>query len=315
VEGRRSELRRHIPVMPEEVLQYLNPQPGAVIVDGTVGEGGHSKLIADKIGPQGRLICCDIDNELLEIAEEKLNVSEAQVDFIRDNFKNLPDVLPIVGIDQVDGFFLDLGVSIRHFEDPGRGFSFRLDGPLDMRLDRERMISAADLVNRLSADELENIFRDFGEEKMARRIARAIVKKRGKSPIRTTLQLAEIAASVQHASKQRIDPATRVFQALRIAVNEELDGLYEFIIKAARMLRKGGRMVVISFHSLEDRLVKAAYRFLESNCICPPDFPVCKCDKKKEVCILTKKPRSPSEEELQKNPHSRSAKLRACERI
>jgi len=301
--------------MPGEVLQYLHLQPGDIIVDGTVGEGGHSKLIADKISPHGRLICCDIDEELLEIAESNLMGSTAQVDFIRDNYKHLPAVLPDLGINVVDGFLLDLGVSIRHFENPARGFSFSKDGPLDMRLDRRKRTTAAELVNSLASDDLEKIFRDFGEEKMARRIARAIVRTREKEPIRRTGQLAEIITDVKQHTKGRIDPATRIFQALRIAVNQELAGLHEFIISAARMLRKGGNMVIISFHSLEDRIVKGAYRFLESSCICPPEFPVCKCNKQSEINILTKKPVIPNEEEVMRNPHSRSAKLRAYERI
>jgi 16S rRNA (cytosine1402-N4)-methyltransferase len=310
-----QEGKSHIPVMPEEVMQYLAPEKGAFIIDATTGEGGHSLLIAGRIGPQGRLLCCDVDSELIEIAEKNLSQVEPAVSFIRSDYKALPDILKNEYKDRPDGILVDLGACSKHFDSAERGFSFRLEGPLDMRFNRRTGKTAADLINSLTAPELERIFREYGEEKKARNVARAIVNERARNPIETTVQLAVIVRGAAGRQKNNIDAATRVFQALRIAVNHELEGLKEFIMEAARLLKPGGKMVVISFHSLEDRIVKEAFRYLASDCICPSNFPVCICEKKPEVSILTKKPVTPAERESRENPRSRSAKLRACRKL
>lgn len=310
-----QEGKGHIPVMPEEVMRYLAPEPGAFIIDGTTGEGGHSLLIARRIGPQGRLLCCDVDSELIEIAEKNLSKVEPAVSFIKSNYKALPKIVESGFEERPDGILVDLGACSRHFDNADRGFSFRLDGPLDMRFNRETGKTAADLVNSLAAPELERIFREYGEENRARNVARAIVDARAQSPIETTVQLAEIVRGAAGRHKSNIDAATRVFQALRIAVNSELEGLREFVLEAVRLLKPGGKMVVISFHSLEDRIVKEAFRYLASDCICPPSIPVCVCDKRSEAEILTRKPVIPTEKEARENPRSRSAKLRACRKL
>jgi 16S rRNA (cytosine1402-N4)-methyltransferase len=310
-----QEGKSHIPVMPEEVMQYLAPEKGAFIIDATTGEGGHSLLIAGRIGPQGRLLCCDVDSELIEIAEKNLSQVEPAVSFIRSDYKALPDIIKNEYKDRPDGILVDLGACSKHFDSAERGFSFRLEGPLDMRFNRRTGKTAADLINTLTAPELERIFREYGEEKKARNVARAIVNERARNPIETTVQLAVIVRGAAGRQKNNIDAATRIFQALRIAVNHELEGLKEFIMEAARLLKPGGKMVVISFHSLEDRIVKEAFRYLASDCICPSNFPVCICGKKPEVSILTKKPVTPAERESRENPRSRSAKLRACRKL
>jgi len=310
-----QEGKGHIPVMPEEVMKYLAPEKGAFIIDATTGEGGHSLLIAVRIGPQGRLLCCDVDSELIEIAEKNLSQVEPAVSFIRSDYKALPKIIESEYKDRPDGILIDLGACSRHFDSAERGFSFRLVGPLDMRFNRGTGKTAADLVNSLTVSELERIFREYGEEKKARSVARAIVNERARNPIETTVHLAGIVRGVAGRQKSNIDAATRVFQALRIVVNRELEGLREFIMEAVRLLKPGGKMVVISFHSLEDRIVKEAFRYLASDCICPPYLPVCICGKKPEVNILTKKPVIPTEKEAKENPRSRSAKLRACRKL
>jgi 16S rRNA (cytosine1402-N4)-methyltransferase len=310
-----QEGKSHIPVMPEEVMNYLAPKKGAFIIDGTTGEGGHSLLIAGRIGPQGKLLCCDVDSELIEIAKRNLSQVEPAVIFIRSDYKALPKIIESEYEDRPDGILIDLGACSRHFDSAERGFSFRLEGPLDMRFNRQTGRTAADLVNSLTGPELERIFREYGEEKKARSVARAIVDERASNPIETTVQLAKIVRGAAGRQKGNIDAATRVFQALRIAVNSELEGLREFIMEAVRLLKPGGKMVVISFHSLEDRIVKDTFRYLASDCICPSNFPVCRCEKKSEVTIFTRKPVIPSEKEAKENPRSRSAKLRACGKL
>jgi 16S rRNA (cytosine1402-N4)-methyltransferase len=282
---------RHRPVLPREVLSWLDPQPGQIVVDATVGAGGHAQLIAGRIGPSGKLIGLDRDASMLELARPR--IVGCQVTLLHGNFENLRHVLDHSGINRVDAVLADLGFASDQVERPERGFSFQEPGLLDMRLDPTERETAADLVAKLPEKELADVFWHYGEERFSRRIARRIVETRKRQPITTTLQLAELVRrSVPRSGK--IDPATRVFQALRIAVNDELGALDRLLADLPRCLKPGGRAVIISFHSLEDRRVKQAFRDKE-----PWD-------------VLTRKPVTASEEEMQSNPRARSAKLRAA---
>ncbi len=305
----------HQPVMPVEVLRFLDPEPGMVILDGTTGEAGHSRLIAEKIGADGRLICLDLDSSLIEIARENLTGVEAGVDLVNINFKRFKEALDDLGVAGLDGILVDLGVASYHFDTPERGFSFRFDGPLDMRLNRKQELTAEEVINNYSEKELAGIFAGYGEERRARHIARAIIKERGERPIKTTTELADLISEVAPGRNKKIHPATKVFQALRIVVNRELEELEDFFKSAVRRLNPGGKMVVISFHSLEDRVAKDTFRFLAKDCVCPPEFPVCICDKRADIKILTTKPVIPSQEEIERNPRARSSKLRAVEKL
>ena len=288
---------RHVPVLLAEVLEGLNPQPGGVFVDGTLGGGGHARAIAERVGPTGRVIGLDRDPEAIAAAIE--NLRGLPIECIQANFCELPEVLDEIGIPAVDGIVLDLGLSSDQFADVSRGFSFDSDGALDMRFNPLKGEPASRLVNRLSAEHLADLIFHFGEERFSRRIARAIVEKRHHNPINTSRQLAEIVrqAVPAIAKKQRIDPATRTFQALRIAVNDELKSLDTALRRLPDCLKPGGRLAIISFHSLEDRPVKEAFQ------------------SDPRLRRLTKKPITPHEAEIARNPRSRSAKLRVAERI
>jgi 16S rRNA (cytosine1402-N4)-methyltransferase len=308
---------KHEPVLFSEVLEALEPNRGdGVLVDATVGLGGHAEALLER-NPDVRLVAIDRDPEALERSRQRLSRFGDRVTFVRGRHESLIDILKQLGIATVSGLLADLGVSSMQLDDAARGFSFRFEGPLDMRMagtgDEGR--SAADLVNRLDEYELAKIIRDYGEEPMARRIARAIVAAREEAPITTTTRLTEVIRSVKKSRPHDIDPSTLTFQALRIATNEELIGLDRFIDDAVSVLETGARVAVISFHSLEDRIVKRAFRRLEGECTCPPNMPVCGCGAKALVRILTGRPVTASEEELQRNPRSRSAKLRVAERI
>ncbi|HOM17540.1 MAG TPA: 16S rRNA (cytosine(1402)-N(4))-methyltransferase RsmH [Thermoguttaceae bacterium] len=284
----------HIPVLLTEVLHWLDPQPGQVVVDGTVGGGGHARQIAQRLGPTGKLIGVDLDPAALEFAEKRL--AGLPVQLIQGNFADLPEILRQLGIPAVHGILLDLGMSSLQLADANRGFSFSQDGPLDMRLDPSRGEPAWRLVNRLSATHLADLFRRYGEERWSRRIAQAIVAHRRQGLITTTGQLAAIIHScLPRRAGDRIDPATRTFQALRIAVNQELDSLQTALRRLPDCLTPGGRFAVISFHSLEDRLVKQAFAGDE------------------RLQVLTRRPIRPSETEISQNPRSRSAKLRVAQ--
>ncbi|RMF46160.1 MAG: 16S rRNA (cytosine(1402)-N(4))-methyltransferase RsmH [Deltaproteobacteria bacterium] len=306
----------HRPVMPEQVLQLLRPQSGGVYLDGTVGGGGHAALVLEASAPDGRLIGLDRDPEALAAAAERLRPFGERAILVRSAFADFPRVLEGLGIDGLDGMLLDLGVSSHQLDTAGRGFSFRLDGPLDMRMNPGEGESAAELVARLDAGELARVFRDYGEERFARRIARRIVERRDEEPITTTAQLAELVAAVVPASRdsRRIHPATRVFQALRIAVNGELEQVRQGVEAGIRYLKPGGRLAVISFHSLEDRIVKQLFRDAARGCICPPRLPVCQCGREPEVNLLTRKAWRATETEIANNARARSAVLRAVER-
>jgi 16S rRNA (cytosine1402-N4)-methyltransferase len=308
---------KHEPVLFSEVLEFLEPNRGdGVLVDATVGLGGHSEALLER-NPDVRLVAIDRDPEALERSRQRLSRFGDRVTFVRGRHESLIDILKQLEIATVSGLLADLGVSSMQLDDAARGFSFRFEGPLDMRMagtgDEGR--SAADLVNRLDEFELAKIIRDYGEEPMAKRIARAIVAAREEGPITTTTHLTEVIRSVKKSRPDKIDPSTLTFQALRIATNEELIGLDRFVDDAVSVLETGARVAVISFHSLEDRIIKRAFRRLEGECTCPPNMPVCGCGAKALVTILTGRPVTASEEEMQRNPRSRSAKLRVAERI
>ena len=307
----------HKPVMVGEVIASLRCRAGAVYVDGTVGGGGHASEILENTAPDGLLIGIDADGDALREAGRRLAPFGDRKILVKGNFADMETILAGMNIGKVDGILLDLGVSSHQLDTADRGFSFTLDAPLDMRMDRSLGISAYDLIHTLSADELERIIREYGEERMAGRIARAIVERRNLSPIRTTADLAGVVvrALPRRRGPARIHPATRTFQALRIAVNDELANLYRATAVGMEHLKEGGRFSVISFHSLEDRIVKNAFRAGEKGCICPPDLPVCACGRKPTMKVLTRKPVVPGEEEIHDNPRARSAKLRTAERI
>lgn len=307
---------KHVPVMPGEVIELLQPKQGQTIVDGTVGGAGHSRLIAEAILPGGRLIAIDRDEETLARARAALAPFGDAVTFVHDDFRNLSRILSELGVTGVHGVLLDLGVSSFQLDQPQRGFTYRFNAPLDMRMDPRTTVTAADLVNSLSVEELTLIFRDYGEERWAHRIARKIVAEREKAPLVTTGQLVDLVKAAIPAAARRSGPhpAKRTFQALRIAVNNELDALREGLQAAVDALLPGGRIAIISFHSLEDRIVKQTFADMARGCECPPGFPVCRCGKEPLLNVLTRRPVLPSEDELQENPRARSARLRAAER-
>lgn len=305
---------KHDPVLYKEILEYLEPnRPDGVLVDATVGLGGHAEGLLEQ-HPGIRLLAIDRDPEALERSRARLSRFADRVTFVRGRHESLIDILKQSGIATVSGLLADLGVSSMQLDDAARGFSFRFEGPLDMRMGSEGA-SAADLVNTLDEYELARIIRDYGEEPMARRIARAIVEARSEERIETTARLAEVIRSVKKPRFKEIDPSTLTFQALRIATNEELVELDQFVDDAVSVLEPGARVAIISFHSLEDRIVKRAFRRLEGECTCPPNMPVCGCGATALVKILTGRPVTASEEEEQRNPRSRSAKLRVAERV
>lgn len=307
----------HIPVMIREVVDSLRCRAGAIYVDCTVGGGGHAEEILRNTAPDGLLIGIDRDREALEESTKRLASYKSRTVLVKGNFADMDTILTELNIGKVDGILFDLGVSSHQLDTAYRGFSFSLDAPLDMRMDPSRGSSACDLVRTLSEGELEGIIRNYGEERMARRVARSIVENRKVAPIRTTADLAArvVRAFPPQARRQKIHPATRTFQALRIAVNDELTGLHRAIAGGTERLKPGGRLSVISFHSLEDRIVKSAFRIGEKGCLCPPDLPVCACGRTPTLRVVTRKPTVPGEEEISRNPRSRSAKLRTAERI
>jgi 16S rRNA (cytosine1402-N4)-methyltransferase len=300
----------------KEAVELLAPKAGGVYVDGTLGAGGHATEILKRSAPDGVLVGLDQDAEAVERCKKNLSGYGARALTRQANFRDIPAVLAELGYAAVDGVLLDLGVSWFHLKTPERGFSFMLDGPLDMRLDRNQPRTAADLVNTLPRDELARLLFEFGEESRASAIARAIEKARTRGLITSTVQLAEIVSSVfPPYPPRRTHPATLTFQALRIAVNDELGALQEGLHDIVSLLKPGGRIAVITFHSLEDRIVKQTFVEAARACICPPKLPVCSCGKKPEVRVLTRRPVLPTSEEMSRNPAARSAKLRAAEKI
>jgi 16S rRNA (cytosine1402-N4)-methyltransferase len=307
----------HKPVLVGEVIASLRCRPGAVYVDGTLGGGGHAFEILRNSAPDGRLIGIDADGDALREAQKRLAPFGDRAILVKGNFADMEATLSGMNIEKVEGILLDLGVSSHQLDTAERGFSFTLDAPLDMRMDQDRGLSAYDLVHTLSGEELAALIRKFGEERMAGRIARTIIERRTLSPIRTTVDLASVVAGAlpKPRGPARIHPATRTFQALRIAVNDELANLHRAITGGMERLKPGGRISVISFHSLEDRIVKNAFRAGEKGCTCPPDLPVCACGRRPTMKVVTRKPVVPGEAEIRDNPRARSAKLRTAERI
>ncbi len=308
----------HVPVMTKEVLYYLDCKPGGIFADCTLGGSGHAKAICEKIKPDGLLIGIDQDKDAIENAKNALKLHLPNVRLFKGNFVRLSEFLSELNISKLDGILLDLGLSLHQIESSGRGFSFRREEPLDMRMDTESDTTAEDLVNELDEKSLEKLFKDYGEERWARNIARNIAKARKTARIGTSAHLSEIVCSSiprKAQSKQKIHPATRVFMALRIVVNRELEKLSLFMDRAAELLNPGGRICILTFHSLEDRIVKQKIREFEKGCICPPGFPVCVCKKTKILQKLNKKALRPCQEEIVLNPMARSTKLRAAEKL
>ena len=303
--------------MADEVLRFLDPHRGGAYLDGTLGGAGHARLILEATSPDGILVGMDRDAEALAAAKNNLAAFGERAILRQGNFSEMNTHLDLLEIDQLDGILLDLGVSSHQLDSPERGFSFREDGPLDMRMNPAAGVSAATVIAEAEADELQRIFRDYGEERWAGKIARAIVADRDQTPFVTTLQLAELVCRVVPGGRvpQRIHPATRIFQALRIYVNGELESLRIGLDVAWQRLKVGGRLVVISFHSLEDRIVKQAFRALAAGCNCPPRLAVCACGHQPKVRILTRKAVRATEDEIKINPRSRSAVLRAMEKL
>jgi len=308
---------QHIPVLFHEIMEIMAPQPGELFVDCTLGGGGHSKGILERTGPDGRLIGIDQDSEALAAAGQNLSQYAGRTTFVHSNYSRLGQILDQYAPEGVDGILFDIGVSSHQLDEAERGFSYMHDAPLDMRMDQTRSLDAWQVVNTYQEDELQRILQEYGEERWAKRIAKFIVEFRGQKPIDTTGQLVDIIkrAIPKGAREEGSHPAKRTFQAIRIEVNDELGVLNSTIQVAARHLKKGGRLGIISFHSLEDRIVKEQFRYLASDCICPPELPICQCDKVSEVKILTRKPVTASAEELAYNSRAKSAKFRAVEKI
>lgn len=306
----------HKSVLLKETIESLNIREGKIYLDGTLGGAGHSREILKKLDGSGLLIGIDQDKEAIEVAKNRLSDFD-NVKFFNLNYVDFEKALDELGIDKIDGVLLDIGVSSYQFDNPERGFSYRFDAPLDMRMDLDLDISAKGIVNTYSESEITKIIKDYGEEKWAARIAKFIVDERREKSIETTFELVEIIKKAIPAGARRNGPhpAKRTFQALRIEVNKELDVLKDSIERFVNRLNPGGRIAIITFHSLEDRIVKNAFKYLEKDCICPPSSPICTCDKKKEIKIITRKPITATEYELKENNRSHSAKLRVAEKL
>lgn len=306
---------QHTPVMVSEILQGLHCRPGRVYVDGTLGGAGHSRAILEKIQPGGLLVGCDQDADAVAHGREVLKPFGPDVHLFHGNFVNLPEYLAKLGLPAVDGIVLDLGLSLHHIKKSGRGFSFQQEEPLDMRMDIEASTTAAQIIGSATEEALEKIFRNFGEERRARSIARRIAQAREREAIGTSKKLAEVVSRAVPKTKERIHPATRVFMALRIAVNRELERLEQFMEMVPDLLNPNGRLCVLSYHSLEDRIVKQGIKRMEKGCRCPSDFPKCVCDQKAVFRSLTRKVIRPTDEEVRNNPMARSARLRVAEKL
>ena len=306
----------HEPVMLEECIRELHIKAEGVYVDGTIGGAGHSLKVCERLSGRGRLIGIDRDEEAIAAATDRLISYKDRATILRGSYRDMTELLAGEGVRKVDGILLDLGVSSHQLDSADRGFTYRTDAPLDMRMDRRQTLSAYEVVNTYGEDELYRVIRTYGEERFARNIARHICEARSREPIRTTEELTSIIRASMPAKSQWSGghPSKRTFQAIRIEVNGELEGLEAALDPCIDLLNEGGRLVVITFHSLEDRIVKNCFRRNESPCTCPPDFPVCVCGKKSKGFVVTRKPLLPSAEELERNPRAASAKLRVFER-
>ncbi len=306
----------HVSVLLKETVDGLNLKPGAVIVDGTMGFGGHTQEVLKRLDGTGRVICIDQDADAIAAATKRLEPWSNQIKIVRSNYVDMPLVLDSLGVDQVDGIMLDLGVSSFQLDEASRGFTYRMEGPLDMRMDQRNPVTAADLVNTCSKEELLRILWDYGEERYARNIVDRILKEREIAPIETTTQLVDIIRASIPAKARNAGghPAKRTFQALRIEVNHELDVLTDSIDAMIDRLAPGGRLCIITFQSLEDRIVKNQFKKNENPCTCPPEFPVCVCGKQSKGRAVTRKPILPTKEEIAQNKRSKSAKLRIFEK-
>ena len=312
----RERLGRHIPVMADEMIDAVLPDSGRRFVDATVGEGGMAELLLDRSSPTGELLAIDWDEAALALCRERLARFGSRVRFLRDSFANVRGALAEAGwTDGADGILVDLGVSTLQLGRDERGFSFQADAPLDMRMDRRLEKTAADLLAELSESDLADVIFRYGEEHGSRRIARQIVRRRQTSPVRTTFELRDAVRAAGIRTKPGIDPSTRTFQALRIAVNRELDQIDALLDRGWELLRPGGRLAILSYHSLEDRIVKQAFAMWSASCLCPPRQPVCNCGWSAKVRRITRGKQKPSEQEKQRNPRARSAGLRVVERL
>ena len=305
---------KHVSIMLDQVIENLSIKEDGIYVDGTVGGAGHSSVILSHLGPEGRLICLDQDNDAIKTAKERLN--DSRVNVVKSNYVNMDAVLNDLGIDKVDGILLDLGVSSYQFDNGDRGFSYRMDAPLDMRMDQDSPYTAEDIINDYSEQELYRVIKEYGEDPFAKNIAKHIVKAREIKRIKTTFELNEIIKNAIPAKARREGghPSKRTYQAIRIELNHELSVLENSIDGMIDMLKPKGRLCIITFHSLEDRIVKQRMKTAENPCICPPEFPVCVCNRKSKGKVVTRKPIIPDAEELEENPRSKSAKLRVFER-
>ena len=312
----REPIYSHKPVLLDECIEALDIRPEGIYLDGTLGRAGHSREIARRL-TTGRLICVDRDQAALDAAQERLASWLDKVTLVHSNFCELDAILDGLGLEGVDGMLFDLGVSSPQLDDPSRGFSYMADAPLDMRMDKTDTLTARTVVNEWPQEELRRILWQYGEERYAPAIAGAIVRARDKAPIETTLQLVEVIRSAMPAAalREKQHPAKRSFQAIRIAVNDELSSVDRMVRAAVPRLNQGGRLAVISFHSLEDRIVKNALAEFSKGCTCPPDFPVCVCGKKPQIKLVNKKPIVSGAAELEENPRARSAKLRVAEKL
>lgn len=307
---------KHVTVLLNEAVDILDIKPDGIYVDGTLGGAGHSLEIVKKL-TSGKLICFDQDINAISAAKVKLKDFMDKTILVHSNFENLREELNKLGIETIDGFLVDLGVSSHQLDVPERGFSYMQDAPLDMRMDNNAELSAYDVVNTYSEAELKRVIKDYGEENWSARIAKLIVERRATMPIRTTFELVDAikAAIPKKMRDENQHPAKRTFQAIRIEVNRELDVIEKTLLAAVDMMNESGVLAVITFHSLEDRIVKNVFKKLQYSCTCPPEFPVCICNSKQVVEIITRKPILPSENEVEMNPRSRSAKLRAARKL
>jgi len=307
---------KHIPVLNKEAINFLRPMEGGLYIDATLGLGGHTESILEASGYKSTVISFDVDDKTMAMASKRLESFKDNISFVNKNFTTIDHVLSEMGISKVDGILADIGTSSYQLESSGRGFSFLREEPLDMRMDPGLQFTAFDLVNDMNFDELSDLLYRLGEESFSRQITKSIIKYRTTNPIKTSTELSAIVSNSipRKFHPKRIHPATKTFQALRIAVNNELENLKEFIEKGIKLLNPGARIIIISFHSLEDRIVKRSFNYFKSSCVCPAGLPECRCNKESILKVITKSPVTPSKNEVESNPRSRSSKMRVGEK-